>query len=160
MSKTRLLVVGAGGHGRSVAEAAEMSGQFEVVGFLDDSALVGDRVLGSPVLGTVASMADYCSVVDQAVVAIGNNVVREKFIQQLIAVGYTIAKVVHPCAFVSPTAVVSEGSVIMAGAIVGTEARLGVGSIVNCGGTASSIRPKYLAILRSVARSISIDPAS
>ena len=37
MSKIRLLVVGAGGHGRSVAEAAELSGQFEVVCFLDDS---------------------------------------------------------------------------------------------------------------------------
>jgi hypothetical protein len=33
MAKTRLLVVGAGGHGRSVAEAAELSGQFAVVGF-------------------------------------------------------------------------------------------------------------------------------
>jgi plasmid maintenance system killer protein len=29
-AKTRLLVVGAGGHGRSVAEAAELSGQFHV----------------------------------------------------------------------------------------------------------------------------------
>ena len=35
--KIRLLVVGAGGHGRSVVEAAELSGQFEVVGLLDDS---------------------------------------------------------------------------------------------------------------------------
>lgn len=35
MVKTRLLVVGAGGHGRSVAEAAELSGMFEVVGLLD-----------------------------------------------------------------------------------------------------------------------------
>ena len=37
MTTFRLLVVATGGHGRSVAEAAELSGQFEVVGLLDDS---------------------------------------------------------------------------------------------------------------------------
>ena len=39
MAKTCLLVVGAGGHGRSVAVAVELSGRFELVGFLDDSLL-------------------------------------------------------------------------------------------------------------------------
>jgi len=37
MAKTKLLIIGAGGHGLSVAEAAELSGAFEVVGFLDDA---------------------------------------------------------------------------------------------------------------------------
>ena len=46
MSQIRLLVVGAGGHGRSVVEAAELSGQFDVVGLLDDSLPAGDRVMG------------------------------------------------------------------------------------------------------------------
>ena len=54
MAKTRLLVVGADGHGRSVAKAAELSGQFEVVGFLDDALPVDESVLGLPVLGSVA----------------------------------------------------------------------------------------------------------
>ena len=133
IAKTRLLVVGAGGHGRSVAEAADLSGQFEVVGFLDDAASVGERVLGSYVLGPVDSMADHFSVADQAIVAIGNNAVREKLMQQLTEAAYVIATVVHPRAFISPTAVLGQGSAIMAGAIVGTEARLGVVAIVNCG---------------------------
>ena len=46
MIKTRLLMIGAGGHGRSVAESAGLSGQFEVVGFLDDALAVGERVFG------------------------------------------------------------------------------------------------------------------
>ena len=46
MAKSRLLVVGAGGHGRSVAEAAKLSsGYFKVVGFLDDSVPAGETVL-------------------------------------------------------------------------------------------------------------------
>jgi sugar O-acyltransferase (sialic acid O-acetyltransferase NeuD family) len=133
MSKIRLLVVGAGGHGRSVVEAAELSGQFEVVGLLDDSLHAGDRVVGVTVLGPVVSMAYHRAGADQAIVAIGNNTVREKLMQQLAAAGFKWATVVHPRAIVSPSAMVGAGSAVMAGAIVATEARLGVSSIVNCG---------------------------
>lgn len=133
MTKIRLLVVGAGGHGRSVAEAAELSARFEVVGFLDDSLPNGEIVLRVPMLGSVASMAKHRGEVAQAIVAIGNNVVRERLVQQLIESDFELATVVHPQAIVSPSAVLGAGSVVMAGAVVGTEARLGIGSIVNCG---------------------------
>lgn len=133
MSKTPLLVIGAGGHGRSVAEAASLSGVFEVVGFLDDHLPLGEVVLDTLVLGTVACMDTYRYLSDQVIVAIGNNVVREQLMLQLEHVGFEFATVVHPRAFVSPTSELGKGSVVMAGAIVGTQAYLGKGTIVNCG---------------------------
>lgn len=133
MAKIRLLVLGAGGHGRSVAEAAELSGQFDVVGFLDDSLALSETVLGLPVLGSVASMANHRAAADQAIVAIGNNVVREKLLHQVAAAGFDLVTVVHPRAIVSPSAIFGAGCAVMAGAIIGTEASLGLGSIVNCG---------------------------
>jgi sugar O-acyltransferase (sialic acid O-acetyltransferase NeuD family) len=133
MVKPRLLVVGSGGHGRSVAEAAELSGLFEVVGFLDDALPVGEIVLGVPILGPVDSMATQRTASDQAILAVGNNAVRERLMQKLTAAGFKLATVGHPRAIVSPSAVIGSGSAVMAGAIVGTEARLGVGTIVNCG---------------------------
>jgi FlaA1/EpsC-like NDP-sugar epimerase len=83
MSKIRLLVVGAGGHGRSVVEAAELTGQFEVVGLLDDLLPAIDRVVGVTVLGSVVSMAHHRAGADHAIVAIGNNTVREKLLCKL-----------------------------------------------------------------------------
>jgi hypothetical protein len=68
-------------------------------------------------------MALYHAVAEQAIVAIGNNALREKLIQQLAEVGFKLATVVHPQAFVSPSAILGAGSAVMAGAIVGTEAR-------------------------------------
>lgn len=133
MSTGRLLLVGAGGHGRSVAEAANLSGLFNVVGFLDDAIAVGDKVLGMPVLGSMSDAAKYQHLCDQVIVAIGNNAVRESMCQRLVDLGFHLATVIHPKAYVAPSALVGAGSAVMAGAVVGTEATLGCGSIVNCG---------------------------
>lgn len=133
MPKKRLLVVGAGGHGRSVAEAAILSDQFEVVGFLDDGQPIGTIVLNAVVLGSIASMSQHLAATDQVIVAIGNNAIRERLTQQLTEAGFKFATVVHPCAIVSPSASMGAGSAVMAGAVLGTEASLGVSAIVNCG---------------------------
>jgi len=134
VTKPRLLIVGAGGHGRSVAEAVLMSNDFELIGFLDDAAFnSGGGVWGGPVLGPATGFADYVALASQAVVAIGNNTLRQKLCGQLHAAGIGLASVIHPRAIVSPRAQLGEGVTVMAGAIVGTEAVLGQGVIVNCG---------------------------
>lgn len=133
MGRIRLLVVGAGGHGRSVAEAAELGGIHEVVGFLDDSLPSSEKVLGYPVLGPVANIASHRANCDQIIVAVGNNAARMALFEQLANAGFEMATVIHPSAFISARAVVGKGTVVMASAVVGTEARLGVGVILNCG---------------------------
>ena len=129
----RLIIVGAGGHARSVAEAALLSGVFEVVGFLDDAFPSLAQVWNFPVLGTTVDIQKYRVLADEVVVAIGKNELRESLCQQLWAAGFQLATVVHPRAIVSPRAVLGEGCAIMAGAVIGTEAQLGKGVILNCG---------------------------
>ncbi len=132
--KPRLLIVGAGGHGRSVAEAVLMANQFNLVGFADDGAHArGEVVWGLPVLGPAVAFENYSSHATHAVVAIGNNLLRQKLFAQLQAAGFALASVIHPKAIVSPRAQLGAGVSVMAGAIVGTEATLGQGAIVNCG---------------------------
>ena len=134
----RLLIIGGGGHGRSVAEAVLLSRQrqeqgFELTAFLDDAAQPHQHVWDWPVWGTTAMLPECKGRVDAVVVAVGNNALRETLHQRVYAAGLTLATVIHPAAVVSPRASIGAGSVIMAGAIVGTEARLGEGVIVNCG---------------------------
>lgn len=129
----RLLIVGAGGHGRSVAEAVLAGGVFQLVGFVDDAEPSMRQIWEWPVFGSTADLASYRQYADTAIVAIGNNAIREVLSNRLLAAGYQLANVVHPQAIVSPTAVIGLGSAIMAGAIVGTEARIGSGAIINSG---------------------------
>ena len=134
MSK-RVIVIGAGGHGRSVAEAILLLGRDELVGFVDDGADANAKVWTYPILARTGTLHTLRALADTVVVAIGNNAVREKLHSRVRDAGFELLNVIHPAAFVSPTATLGAGCAVMAGAVVGTEAQLGEGVIVNCGAT-------------------------
>jgi sugar O-acyltransferase (sialic acid O-acetyltransferase NeuD family) len=118
-----VLILGAGGHGRAVADAALAAG-FRVRGFLDARAPLPD-VLGLPVLGRESAW-------DGAplLVAIGDGPQRLAAAARL---GARLPPLVHPAALVSPSARVAEGAVVMPRAVVGALARVGRLVIVNTG---------------------------
>lgn len=130
---TKLIIVGAGGHGQSVAEIALADRSVEVVGFVDDGASQVDSVFNVPVLGTSSALSDLRSRASGAIVAIGNNVDREAMQRKLIESRFSLVTLIHSSSIVSPSAKIGRGSAIMAGAIVGTKAVLGEGVIVNSG---------------------------
>ena len=129
----RLLIVGAGGFARSVAEAVLMSTQFSLAGFLDDRWPELEPVWGHPVLGKTNQIAQFATQADAAVVAIGDNTLRRQLCEAVRASGLRLASIVHPAAVVSPQARIGQGVTLMAGALVGCEATLGDGALVNTG---------------------------
>jgi hypothetical protein len=136
----RWLILGAGGHGRSVADAIAPHGD-QVVGFLDDGQPVGTLVNGIPVLGALSLaweldrfFADSDQVLpDQVVVAIGNPGHRQAWQQVLEQVSAPLGVVIHSRASVSAAAQIASGSVVLAGAVVNANASLHAGVIVNSG---------------------------
>lgn len=129
----KLIIIGSGGHGRSVAESIQLKGEFELIGFVDDSYTDGQSVWGIPVLGTIDALPGLSAKAEWAVVAIGNNMLREKLLVRLQELGFKLANIYHPASIISPSAVIEAGTVVMAAGIIGTEARVGRGVIVNCG---------------------------
>lgn len=129
----RVLIVGAGGHGRAVAEIVLAGDLLRLAGFVDDAAASLGAVFDLPVLATTQDMAACRAHADAAIVAIGNNRLREALCDQAMAAGFELLTVVHASAIVARSAAVGPGCAIMAGAIVGTQAVLGRGAIVNSG---------------------------
>lgn len=128
-----VLIVGAGGHGRSVAEALLLDGRYRLAGFVDDSWPDVKEVWGYPVQGGIGELEVCREHARFAIVAIGNNETRERLHARILAAGFELVTVIHPRAFVSPRATLGVGCAVMAGAVIGTEATLGEGVIVNCG---------------------------
>ena len=136
----RWLILGAGGHGRSVADAIAANGD-QVVGFLDDGQPIGTLVNGIPVLGALSLAWELDRVFagsdqappDQVVVAIGNSTIRQTWQQVLEQVSAPLGVVIHPRASVSAAAQIAPGGVVLAGAVVNANASLHAGVLVNSG---------------------------
>ncbi|MGY6269111.1 acetyltransferase [Achromobacter denitrificans] len=130
-----LLIVGSGGHGRAVAEAAAMTGEWTEVVFADDSYPVQQQSGDWRIVGSTQQLPELALNCQAAIVAIGNQAVRERLTGALGELGVPLATIVHPRAWVSKLAEVAGGCAIMAGAMVGACARIGRGAIVNANAT-------------------------
>lgn len=124
-----LLIFGAGGHGRVVADAALAAGQWlrVLASDRDPARCTGELLAGVPLLPAYAATAAAGAIH----VAIGDASNRAKEVATLPA--GLLATVVHPRACVSPHAGIGPGCFIAALAVVGPNARLGVSVIVNHG---------------------------
>jgi sugar O-acyltransferase (sialic acid O-acetyltransferase NeuD family) len=128
----RIAVLGAGGHGKVVADAAMAIQDTSVVGFLDDDpALAGQTFLGLPVLGAILLWQELD--IDAVVPAIGENRARREVVIRERARNATVATIVHPAAVVSRRANLGMGTTVLAGAIINADAQVGENVIVNTG---------------------------
>ena len=134
---TKLIIMGAGGHGAVVAEAAVISDAWESVAFLDDDPRLGHDVVGCPILGAVSMLpellgqeSDY-----EFFAAVGGSKLRIEMLSSIEEQGGVLAKIVHPSAVVSPSVSIEAGSVICAAAVISARASIARGCIVNNGST-------------------------
>ncbi|WP_412062446.1 acetyltransferase [Rubrivirga sp. IMCC45206] len=125
-----VVVVGGGGHAKVVIATLEASGQ-AVAGVYDDGLAPGFEVLGVPVVGPTALLAEWDG---PAVLAVGSNAARQRLAQAHPGVEW--ATVVHPSAVVHASVVLGPGAVVFAGAIVQPDTVVGAHAILN---TASSV---------------------
>lgn len=128
-----LIILGAGGHGRVVAEIAKLMSCYKEIVFLDDKRPT--NVLPYRYGGKCDDFRLYLENYD-FIVAIGNAVIRHRFQNEVEETGGHIATLIHPSAIISPNVEIGRGTVVMAGAIVNTGTRIGKGVILN---TASSV---------------------
>ena len=122
--KKKLVIVGAGGHGKVVKEAALLQMEFDVIGFTDD------RESGNEILGTLSDFLSGKINADYFVVAIGNNEARKNIFEKL-SVNHEAAVILHPSAVISASAKIGRGTVVLANAVINAEAIIGENCIIN-----------------------------
>lgn len=131
MSKP-LILVGGGGHCKSVIEAAESAG-YGILGVLDMPEDLGKEILFTKVIGTDDDIPSY---VDQAefVVTVGfikNPSTRIKLFNRIKEAGGRLATIVASTAYVSKYATIGEGTVVLHQAFVNAGAVVGRNVILN-----------------------------
>jgi sugar O-acyltransferase (sialic acid O-acetyltransferase NeuD family) len=129
----KLIIIGASGHGKVVADIAIKMNRWKYIGFLDDN----ETIKSSMGLDVVGKSSDFINFIEEfdIFVGIGNNQVREKVQNRLEDAGANIPVLIHPNAIVGEQVEINFGSVIMAGVIINCCTRIGKGCIINTGVT-------------------------
>ena len=130
MSKEKLLMVGAGGFGRMVAEQAML--QYDCA-FVDDGQAVGTDICGIPVIGGVDDLPELRKEYGLLVVGIGNNRFRAQVYEKAKALGFAFPNIVAPSAYISPYAKLGYGCVLLQNACIQNGASVGNGVLLNAG---------------------------
>jgi sugar O-acyltransferase (sialic acid O-acetyltransferase NeuD family) len=135
MAPERLVVLGAGGHGRALIELLRDLGLAHAIAGVVDARPPGSgQVLGVPVLGTEETLPGLrASGVAQACIAIGDATARLAAAARLDALGFAFPPLVHPSAVRAASAVVGSGTVVLPRAVLGAQAQVGRLVIVNTG---------------------------
>ncbi len=125
--KNRLIIIGAGGHGKVIADIA-LKNDYTDIAFCDDN--VGGVCCNYPVLGKICDLEKWNDGDTDFIIAIGNNAIR-KNVSEKYNVPWTT--LIHPSAQIGTGVKIGTGTVVMAGAIINADASIGEHCIINSG---------------------------
>ena len=128
----QLILLGGGGHCKSVIDAAESVG-YTILGVLDKPDKVGKAILGYRYIGTDEDIASFVNEAEFVITVgqIKSSAVRHKLAEQVEKAGGKLATIIACDAYVSKYADVGEGTVILHRAFVNAGARVGKNCIIN-----------------------------
>lgn len=129
--KNKLLIIGASGHGKVVADIALRMNKWQSIAFLDDDKSIKTS-MGLEVIGTSDDVFKHIEEYE-IFVGIGNNTTRKRIHEMLETVGASIPLLIHPNAVIGSKVDIGIGTAIMAGAIVNCCTKIGKGCIINTG---------------------------
>ena len=130
-----LLIIGAGGHGKVIADIASTLGKWDQIAFVDDKYPDLKQVLDWLVIGGMEDFRMHRQEYPDVFVAVGDNAVRQKITIWSEEAGFHLPSLIHPRAAVSRLAVIGAGTIINSQSAVNANAKIGKGCIVNTGAT-------------------------
>lgn len=131
--RKKLIIIGAGGHGRVAADIAKLMKKYSVIYFLDDKQT--GKVCGVyDIIGKTSDVYKYVKNYD-IFIAIGNAELRKKLFFELKKTGASVPVLIHPSSIIANDVCLDAGTIVMAGAVINPNSKIGIGCIINTGAT-------------------------
>lgn len=130
---SKLLIVGAGGHGKVIADTAALNPHWNEIAFLDDCYPQVYQVHHWKVINKINYAHKLVSEYKNLVIGLGNNQLRMDLFNQMLNLGFNIVSIIHPNAYISSYVKIAEGTVVFANAVININAVIGRVCIINSG---------------------------
>ena len=130
----QILLIGGGGHCRSVIDVIEQMNEYKIIGIVDIKENIGKKVLDYEIIGSDDDLSDIFKTCKNAIITIGQiktNKPRVDLFGKTRQIGFDLPTIVSPLAYVSRHAFVDEGSIVMHHALINTGAKVGKNCIIN-----------------------------
>ena len=130
-----IILIGGGGHCRSVIDVIELDGKFKIAGIIEkDKNLIGQKVLNYEVIGSDEDLEKFREKYEYAFITVGqikNSSPRIKIFEKLKKLKFKLPVIVSPLAYVSKYSKIEEGTIIMHHALVNANTKIGKNCIIN-----------------------------
>ena len=129
-----LLLIGGGGHCKSVIDVIECEGKYKIAGIIDNNIKIGHKVLNYRVIGNDDDLPILREKFEYALVTVGqikSALLRVKLFNLLKELKFKLPIIVSPYSYVSKYSLIGEGTVIMHNALINTNAKVGKNCIIN-----------------------------
>jgi sugar O-acyltransferase (sialic acid O-acetyltransferase NeuD family) len=129
-----IILIGGGGHCKSVIDVIEQEGKFEIAGIVDKSEPLGADILGYSVIGDDSDLDDLAKKYLYALVTVGQiktPLLRMRLFELAEKSGFILPSIVSPRAYVSKYTTVGKGTIIMHDALINANAQIGENCIIN-----------------------------
>jgi sugar O-acyltransferase (sialic acid O-acetyltransferase NeuD family) len=129
-----IVLIGGGGHCKSVIDVIEQEGRFEIVGIVERPDFLETDVLGYQIIGNDSDLVDLAKKYKYALITVGqikSPSLRIKLFDLATKAGFTLPNIISPNAYVSKHSSIGKGVVVMHNAIVNTNASIGDNCIIN-----------------------------
>jgi len=132
--KEKIVLIGGGGHCRSVIDVIEQTNKYEIIGIVDKKELYGNDVLGYKIIACDEDLEALFETCQNAVITVGqikSNHIRVKLFDKLKKIGFQLPVIISPLAYVSKHSLIDEGTIVMHHALINVNAKIGKNCIIN-----------------------------
>jgi len=129
-----ILLIGGGGHCKSVIDVIEQEGRFNIAGIVERPDFLETDVLGYQIIGNDSDLGDLAKKYEYALITVGqieSPSLRIKLFDLVVEAGFILPSVVSPNAYISPHASIDNGVAIMHNAIINANTTIGDNCIIN-----------------------------
>jgi len=130
----KIILIGGGGHCKSVIDVIECLGTYDIVGIVDKKEKIGEEILGYEVIGTDEDLPRIFGEVEKAVITVGfikDNSTRIKLYRLCKEIGFELPNIISPYAYVSKHVTMGESNVVLHYAVINAGAKIGNNCIIN-----------------------------